>query len=60
MSQGDLTANERGTVQMFGKPYHWKRDEDGVLRLHAGVSPDETTMTMSEAASLAKKGSTDV
>lgn len=54
MSQGHLTDNERRTVQMFGKPYHWVR-EGGVLRLRQGVAPTETTMTLGEVTALAER-----
>ena len=55
MSQGDLTANERGTVQMFGKPYHWEKDADGQMRLRSGPAPDETNLTLGELSSLSKE-----
>lgn len=55
MSRGDLTPNERGTVRMFGKDYHWEKDADGEMRLCAGPAPDETNLTMSELASLSKE-----
>jgi hypothetical protein len=48
----DLTANERGTVHLFGKPYHWVRGEDGVLRLEKGPAPIETNLTFGELANL--------
>lgn len=34
---------ERGTRWLFGKPYHWGRDEDSELVLLAGPDPREVT-----------------
>lgn len=54
-----LTSNERRTVYMFGHPYHWARDADGDLKLHPGVAPGETELTMGDLSAMAHKETPD-
>lgn len=42
--KNNLLEAERGTRYFFGKPYHWNRDESGVLYLLAGSAPTEESV----------------
>lgn len=44
---------------MFGHPYHWARDADGDLKLHPGVAPGETELTMGDLSAMAHKETPD-